>query len=159
LFIVLLFSFLIGNFMAVIVLTSADRHPQLLELWEQSVRASHHFLNDEQILKIRQQIIQHRYFDQVQLFHVEHQQQILGFMGLAGSKLEMLFIFPLAFRQGIGSQLLQHALTLDGTEVDVNEQNSDAITFYLKYGFEIISRSKTDSEGNPYPILHLQLKN
>ena len=24
--------------MAVIVLTSADRHPQLLELWEQSVR-------------------------------------------------------------------------------------------------------------------------
>ncbi|WP_312087911.1 GNAT family N-acetyltransferase [Acinetobacter variabilis] len=118
--------------MAVIVLTSADRHPQLLELWEQSVRASHHFLNDEQILKIRQQIIQHGYFDQVQLFHVEHQQQILGFMGLAGSKLEMLFIFPLAFRQGIGSQLLQHALTLDGTEVDVNEQNSDAITFYLK---------------------------
>lgn len=145
--------------MAVIVLTSVDRHPQLLELWEQSVRASHHFLNDKQILKIRQQIIQHGYFDQVQLFHVEYQQQILGFMGLAGSKLEMLFIFPLAFRQGIGSQLLQHALTLDGTEVDVNEQNSDAITFYLKYGFEIISRSETDSEGNPYPILHLQLKN
>lgn len=145
--------------MAVIALTSADRHPQLLELWEQSVRASHHFLNDEQIMKIRQQIIQHGYFDQVQLFHVEHQQQILGFMGIAGSKLEMLFIFPLAFRQGIGSQLLQHALTLDRTEVDVNEQNSDAITFYLKYGFEIISRSETDSEGNPYPILHLQLKN
>jgi len=159
LFIVLLFSFLIGNFMAVIVLTSADRHPQLLELWEQSVRASHHFLNDEQILKIRQQIIQHGYFDQVQLFHVEHQQQILGFMGIAGSKLEMLFISPLAFRQGIGSQLLQHALTLDVTEVDVNEQNSDAITFYLKYGFEIIRRSETDSEDNPYPILHLQLKN
>lgn len=78
----MLFSFLIGNFMAVIVLTSADRHPQLLELWEQSVRASHHFLNDEQILKIRQQIIQHGYFDQVQLFHVEHQQQILGLMGI-----------------------------------------------------------------------------
>ena len=145
--------------MPVIVPTSADQHPQLLELWEKSVRASHHFLNDEQIMKIRQQIIQHSYFDQVQLFHVEHQQQILGFMGIAGNKLEMLFISPLAFRQGIGSQLLQHALTLDGTEVDVNEQNSDAITFYLKYGFEIISRSETDSEGNPYPILHLQLKN
>ena len=144
--------------MAVIVPTSADRHSQLLKLWEQSVRASHHFLNDEQILKIRQHIIQHGYFDQVQLFHVEHQQQILGFMGLAGSKLEMLFIFPLAFRQGIGSQLLQHALTLDGTEVDVNEQNPDAITFYLKYGFKIISRSETDSEGNPYPILHLKLQ-
>jgi len=144
--------------MPVIIPTSADRHPQLLELWEQSVRATHHFLNDEQILKIRQQIIQHGYFDQVQLFHVEHQQQILGFMGIAGSKLEMLFISPLAFRQGIGSQLLQHALTLDVTEVDVNEQNPDATAFYLKHGFEIISRSETDSEGNPYPILHLKLQ-
>ena len=144
--------------MPVIVPTSADRHPQLLELWEQSVRASHHFLNDEQILKIRQQIIQHSYFDQVQLFHVEHQQQILGFMGIAGSKLEMLFISPSAFRQGIGSQLLQHALTLGVTEVDVNEQNPDATAFYLKHGFEIISRSETDSEGNPYPILHLKLQ-
>ncbi len=144
--------------MAVIVPTSTNRHPQLLKLWEQSVRASHHFLNDEQILKIRQQIIQHSYFDQVQLFHVEHQQQILGFMGIAGSKLEMLFISPSAFRQGIGSQLLQHALTLGVTEVDVNEQNPDATAFYLKHGFEIISRSETDSEGNPYPILHLKLQ-
>lgn len=145
--------------MPVIVPTSADQHPQLLELWEKSVRASHHFLNDEKILKIRQQIIQHSYFDQVQLFHVEHQQQVLGFMGIAGHKLEMLFISPAAFRQGIGSQLLQHALTLDVTEVDVNEQNPDATAFYLKHGFEIIRRSETDSEGNPYPILHLQLKN
>lgn len=145
--------------MPVIVPTSADQHPQLLELWEKSVRASHHFLNDEKILKIRQQIIQHSYFDQVQLFHVEHQQQVLGFMGIAGHKLEMLFISSAAFRQGIGSQLLQHALTLDVTEVDVNEQNPDATAFYLKHGFEIIRRSETDSEGNPYPILHLQLKN
>ena len=144
--------------MPVIVPTSADQHPQLLELWEKSVRASHHFLNDEQVLKIRQQIIQHSYFAQVQLFHVEHQQQILGFMGIAGSKLEMLFISPAAFRQGIGSQLLQHALTLGVTEVDVNEQNPDATAFYLKHGFEIISRSETDSEGNPYPILHLKLQ-
>lgn len=145
--------------MPVIIPTSADRHPQLLELWEQSVRATHHFLNDEQILKIRQQIIQHSYFDQVQLFHVEHQQQILGFMGIAGSKLEMLFISPGAFRQGIGSQLLQYALQLGVTEVDVNEQNPDATAFYLKHGFEMISRSETDSEDNPYPILPLQLKN
>ncbi|ATO18804.1 GNAT family N-acetyltransferase [Acinetobacter sp. LoGeW2-3] len=142
-----------------IVSTSVDQHPALLELWEHSVRATHHFLNDAQILKIRQQIIQHGYFDQVQLFHVEHQQQILGFMGIAGSKLEMLFISPSAFRQGIGSQLLQHALELGVAEVDVNEQNPDAVTFYLKHGFEMISRSETDSEGNPYPILHLQLKN
>ncbi|QIC60852.1 GNAT family N-acetyltransferase [Acinetobacter schindleri] len=144
--------------MPVIVHTSADRHPQLLELWEQSVRATHHFLNDAQILKIRQQIIDHNYFTHVQLFHVEHQQQILGFMGIAGNKLEMLFVSPAAFRKGIGNQLLQHALALGVTEVDVNEQNPDATAFYLKHGFEMISRSETDAEGNPYPILHLKLQ-
>ena len=144
--------------MAVIVLTSADQYPQLLELWEQSVRASHHFLNDEQILQIRQQIMEFGYFDQVQLFHVEHQQQVLGFMGIAGHKLEMLFISSDAFRQGIGSQLLQYALELGVTEVEVNEQNPDATAFYLKHGFEMISRSETDAEGNPYPILHLKLQ-
>lgn len=144
--------------MAVIILTSADQYPQLLELWEQSVRASHHFLNDEQILQIRQQIMEFGYFDQVQLFHVEHQQQVLGFMGIAGHKLEMLFISSDAFRQGIGSQLLQYALELGVTEVEVNEQNPDATAFYLKHGFEMISRSETDAEGNPYPILHLKLQ-
>ena len=97
--------------MPVIVHTSADRHPQLLELWEQSVRATHHFLNDAQILKIRQQIIDHNYFTHVQLFHVEHQQQILGFMGIAGSKLEMLFISPLAFRQGNGFVIHIHRIS------------------------------------------------
>lgn len=79
-------------------------------------------------------------------------------MGIAGSKLEMLFVSPAAFRKGIGSQLLQHALALGVTEVDVNEQNPDATAFYLKYGFEMISRSETDAEGNPYPILHLKLQ-
>lgn len=142
-----------------IVSTSADQHAALLELWEQSVRAIHHFLTEAQILQIRQQIMEFGYFDQVQLFHVEHQQQVLGFMGIAGHKLEMLFISSDAFRQGIGSQLLQYALELGVTEVEVNEQNPDATAFYLKHGFEIIRRSETDSEGNPYPILHLQLKN
>lgn len=142
-----------------IVSTSADQHAALLELWEQSVRATHHFLTEAQILQIRQQIMEFGYFDQVQLFHVEHQQQVLGFMGIAGHKLEMLFISSDAFRQGIGSQLLQYALELGVTEVEVNEQNPDATAFYLKHGFEIIRRSETDSEGNPYPILHLQLKN
>lgn len=141
-----------------IMTTAADQHAALLEVWEQSVRTTHHFLKEEQILQIRQQIIEFGYFDQVQLFHVEHQQQILGFMGIASHKLEMLFISSDAFRQGIGSQLLQHALQLGVTEVDVNEQNPNTVTFYLKHGFKVVSRSETDSVGNPYPILHLRLK-
>lgn len=42
--------------------------------------------------------------------------------------------------------------------VDVNEQNPDALSFYRKRGFSVISRDETDESGRPFPILHLELK-
>ena len=43
------------------------------------------------------------------------------------------------------------------TQVDVNEQNVLAASFYLHRGFEVIGRSETDEAGRPYPLLHLRL--
>jgi len=40
--------------------------------------------------------------------------------------------------------------------VDVNEQNPDAIKFYLAAGFTIVGRSPLDSGGRPFPLLHLR---
>lgn len=44
------------------------------------------------------------------------------------------------------------------TTVDVNKDNENAMMFYMKSGFSIVSESLTDDAGRPYPILHLQLK-
>ncbi|WP_374755463.1 hypothetical protein [Runella slithyformis] len=41
--------------------------------------------------------------------------------------------------------------------VDVNEQNPQALGFYERMGFAVISRSALDGLGKPYPLLHLQL--
>ena len=138
--------------------THSKSHSQLLTIWEASVRATHAFLNEQHIAQIKALIIQHHYFDHVQLFHVERNAQIIGFMGLAYNKIEMLFIDPEFFNQGIGTQLIQHALSLGAYEVDVNEQNPNALSFYKKHGFEQVARSEFDAEGNPFPILHLQCK-
>lgn len=46
----------------------------------------------------------------------------------------------------------QHAGTLGG---DVNEHSPRAVSFYLANGFVIHSRSETDGQGNPFPLLHL----
>ena len=138
--------------------THSKSHPQLLDIWEASVRATHAFLNEQHIAQIKELIIQHHYFDHVRLFHVERNGQIVGFMGLAYHKIEMLFIDPEFFNQGIGSQLIQHALVLGAYEVDVNEQNPNALNFYKKHGFEQVARSELDAEGNPFPILHLKRK-
>ena len=40
----------------------------------------------------------------------------------------------------------------------MNEQNEQAVGFYLHQGFVIAGRSELDGTGKPYPILHLQLR-
>ena len=136
--------------------TASTQHPQLLNLWEKSIRATHDFLNEQQILQIKKLIIQHHYFDHVQLFHVEHNQEIVGFLGLAYEKIEMLFIDPQYFYQGVESNLIDYAVSLGIKAVDVNEQNKTALNFYQQHGFQQIARSEMDAEGNPLPILHLR---
>ncbi|OTG80644.1 GNAT family N-acetyltransferase [Acinetobacter sp. ANC 4648] len=138
--------------------TLSTQHHQLLNIWEKSIRATHDFLNEQQILQIQELIIKHHYFDHVQLFHVEREQKIVGFIGLAYDKIEMLFIAPQYFHQGIEATLIQHAVSLGIHEVDVNEQNVKALAFYQQYGFRQFARSELDAEGNPFPILHLRRK-
>ena len=54
--------------------------------------------------------------------------------------------------------LLERAFrSFDATKVDVNEQNPQAVGFYLHHGFRVVARSETDSTNKPYPLLHLTL--
>jgi putative acetyltransferase len=70
---------------------------------------------------------------------------------------DLLFIAPEHFGRGVGQRLLRHAVAeLNAERLDVNEQNPQALGFYLHEGFEIIGRSATDGLGQPYPLLHMQ---
>lgn len=81
----------------------------------------------------------------------------LGFIGTYENRIEMLFIDASKRGQGIGRQLLEYVLNvLQIDEVDVNEQNPQAIGFYQSMGFSIVGRSETDGEGNLYPILTMK---
>lgn len=83
----------------------------------------------------------------------------LGFAGAGDGKLEMLFIEPAHRGKGVGAMLLDFAIReLGVTHVDVNEQNTQARGFYEHKGFEVIGRSETDEQGEPFPILHMRLK-
>jgi putative acetyltransferase len=39
----------------------------------------------------------------------------------------------------------------------VNEQNEQAVGFYMHLGCAVIDRSERDRMGMPYPLLHLRL--
>lgn len=131
----------------------------LTGLWEASVRATHTFLKETDIVWLRPRIRNH-YLIHVELraFRDEHH-AILGFVGVANAKIEMLFIAPQAQGKGIGKQLLQYAIHhMKAVELDVNEQNPDAVGFYQHQGFEIVGRSPLDGQGQPFPLLHMRLK-
>lgn len=133
--------------------------PQLVEIWEDSVRKTHGFLSEEDIAYFKPLILD-SYLYAVDLRVIRDlDSQILGFLGVAEGNLEMLFLHPDAFGKGLGRLCLDHAIYEMGVEkVDVNEQNEQALGFYLHCGFKIIARSELDPQGKPFPILHLALK-
>ncbi|MGG8495144.1 GNAT family N-acetyltransferase [Tenacibaculum sp. TC6] len=137
---------------------SKENYVEIVELWEASVRATHHFLKEEDILYFKPLIL-NEYLDAVELRCIKNNnQQIVGFSGIHENSLEMLFIHPDYRGQKIGKKLLTYAFeNFSVHKVDVNEQNEQAIGFYQHYGFKTISRSELDGTGKPYPILHMEL--
>ncbi|MFE2005961.1 acetyltransferase [Pseudomonas guariconensis] len=137
--------------------TNAD-HPYLLNIWLRSVRATHHFLKESDIEELLPQL-RDIYLPAVELWvAVDAEDCPLGFVGLNENHVEMLFIESGLRGKGIGRTLLDHARgSRSQMSVDVNEQNPDAVGFYLHYGFIQTGRSPLDGEGRPFPLLHLSL--
>ncbi len=138
---------------------SEAAYEKLMNIWEASVRATHHFLTEDDIQFFKKMILENKYLNHVDLYCVcNSENTILGFSGISGKKLEMLFLNPGLRRQGLGKMLLMHAIDhLHVSEVEVNEQNIDAVAFYEHFGFKTISRSALDGTGKPFPILHMAL--
>jgi putative acetyltransferase len=136
----------------------AIEYPELIKIWESSVRATHDFLPEEAILSLKPLILC-EYFDAVELFSIKSDNhEIAGFVGVAQANVEMLFISPAHMGRGLGTKLMLHATKTQGaTKVDVNEQNPKALKFYQRLGFKIIGRSELDGQGNPFPLLHMAL--
>ncbi|NOI79752.1 GNAT family N-acetyltransferase [Vibrio tubiashii] len=135
-----------------------EYYAEMLDVWENSVRATHDFITEDDI-EFFKPIILEQAFPVVTLRCVKNESGlILGFVGTHESKIEMLFILNEARGQGIGAVLLQHAIEqLGATKVDVNEQNPQAVGFYEHMGFKVVSRSPVDDMGKPFPILHMTL--
>ena len=138
----------------------ADRTPErlaaLLTVWERSVRATHTFLTESEILRIRDYVPQ-ALAAVPRLAVLEEDGRPLGFLGAGEGQLEMLFLDPDARGRGLGRTLLTYGLSHYAIrEVTVNEQNPAALGFYRHFGFQPYRRTETDEEGGPYPLLYLR---
>ncbi|AXQ47138.1 GNAT family N-acetyltransferase [Pseudomonas vlassakiae] len=132
-------------------------YSELVQIWEDSVRATHDFLPEAYILLLREQVLR-RYLDAVMLICCKDRQRICGFAGVANGCVHMLFVAPNYRGKGVGKRLLRYAIDeLNAERLDVNEQNPQALGFYLHEGFQVVGRSETDGLGQPYPLLHMRL--
>ena len=143
------------------ILVKKERDPalvrELLEIWESSVRETHLFLSDGEIEKIKEYVPQALISVPVLLVAEDETGALMGFMGIAEKRLEMLFLSKTARGRGIGKRLLQYGMEHYGVnELTVNEQNPLARGFYEHMGFEVYKRTELDEEGNPYPLLYMK---
>jgi putative acetyltransferase len=126
-----------------------------LEIWRAAVDATHRFLSPADRAELDDLVA--GFLPEAQMWVAEDGGRLLGFLVLNGSMIEALFVDPTVHGQGVGTALLQHALTLapDAT-VDANEQATNALPFYESRGFVRTGRSETDGQGRPYPLVHLK---
>ena len=132
---------------------------QLLEVWEDSVKATHLFLSNEEINDIKEYVPQaiSRVAHLVIIENESHQP--IAFMGIEDKKLEMLFIKNNERGKGLGKQLLNYGIeNYNVNELAVNEQNLNSKGFYEYMGFKTYKRTELDEQGNPYPILYMRLE-
>ena len=115
-----------------------DRINRLLEVWENSVRATHLFLTEREIRSIKEYVPQ-ALNEVAHLIIAEDEAGCAAaFMGIENGTLEMLFISPEERGKGLGKRLLRY-----GTEhyslkrLTVNEQNLQARGFYEHMGFTL----------------------
>ncbi len=143
---------------AVISSVQPEDFPRVVEVWEASVRATHDFVTEDDIQFFRP-LVRAGLPDVAQLACMRGERgDVVGFVGVNGANVDMLFVDPSYMGQGIGRQLLTHAITAFGAQrLDVNEQNPQAVGFYLRMGFEVVGRSELDGFGKPYPLLHMRL--
>ncbi len=135
-------------------------HDRLVEIWYQAVCQTHTFLTDEDIQFYRN-LVQNGALREVEIWvELNGDQEPTGFIGLDGTKIEMLFVAPQYHGKGTGSRLIKHAQDLKGSnlQVDVNEQNDGACEFYKRFGFVQTGRSEVDGSGRPFPLLHLEYR-
>lgn len=140
-----------------IIKAESKDYSRIMEIWASSVKATHHFLAEEDF-NYFQEVIPRDYLPHLDVYLITEDNKAKGFASVAGDTLEMLFIHDDFRGKGYGKKLYQFMKDQIGfTKLDVNEQNPQAIGFYEKMGFKRVGRSEKDGSGKDYPIIHMAI--
>ncbi len=138
-------------------IAKSEDYARIMEIWESAVKATHHFLAEEDFNYFKE-AIPRDYLPNLEVYVIIENEKPQGFASVSEGNLEMLFIHNDMRGKGLGKALYQFMKEKTGLiKVDVNEQNPHAIGFYEKLGFKQVGRSEKDGSGKDYPIIHMSL--
>ena len=85
-----------------------------------------------------------------EVFVAESEGEVCGFVAYFEGELTWLYVDPGRYKQGIGRQLLRHAIAACGGGIftQVLCRNEPALALYLREGFEIVRRVDGKLTGN-----------
>lgn len=130
----------------------------MIDIWENSIRATHLFLTSKEIDKIKEYVPKAIENVEHLIIAYNNRDSSIEFMGVENKKIEMLFVKNNERGKGVGTKLIKYGITnFDINEVTVNEDNIEAIKFYKHVGFEVYNRSNVDEQENNFPILYMRL--
>ncbi len=118
---------------------AAGEREALVRMWGETKRDAYPYLPLER---------EHTFEDDLAFFadHIaprcaiwvaEEHGELLGFLALGGSYLDRLYVHPRHQRRGVGTALLEKAVALSptGIELHTHQKNAAACAFYERHGF------------------------
>ena len=113
-----------------------------MELWNETKRDAYPYLPAEQTRTIEEDtaFFAGHIEPRCEIWIAAEGDTVLGFLALAGSYLDRLYIHPSHQRAGVGTALLEKAFELSptGLELHTHQKNVSACAFYEKHGFQAV---------------------
>lgn len=117
----------------------------VIHVWLEASVIAHHFI-PRSYWEENAECMREIYIPQSETFvHTDDTTgEVIGFISLSGDYLAAIFVDPARQGEGIGQALMAHTKTLKSKlELNVYQENTQAITFYKRQGFTI-AREQTD---------------
>lgn len=119
--------------------TAADLD-RLMHIWKEASDLAHKFLGADFVEKV-QKDMRDIYLPNSQTWVYEEDEEVIGFISMAGNEIGGLFVLPDEHARGVGTALVNYVgLLFEQLEVEVFEKNSIGRKFYDKYGFSPIKK-------------------
>lgn len=121
---------------------------QVIKIWLEASIKAHDFIESE-FWESKVNDMKEIYIPSAETYVFEEMNIVKGFVSLVDDTMAALFVSPCCQGKGIGKQLVLKSKAIrEKLVLTVYKENSKAIEFYIRHGFEIIKEQIDDHTGH-----------